>query len=214
MTFHDLAHDSPMTSPITSNIKPLAREMAARICRRSGVAEPNHRRWATICIDTAICYCRICGPASPASGRAPASRWSAIPPNAPTRCSNSSTPAVTRSACPAICTTRRPSVLGDLSARSWPRTIAAGWRRDPRRPAKAATHNHRCSWLRRAGPPAHFKINIGGYGSRLKAGTTRSAASATVTSPTLVQVSPPHRIPITHPRTSSFFGPATITSLA
>jgi alkanesulfonate monooxygenase SsuD/methylene tetrahydromethanopterin reductase-like flavin-dependent oxidoreductase (luciferase family) len=82
--------------------------------------------------NTAICYCRICGPASPASGRAPASRWSAIPPNAPTRCSNSSTPAVIRSACPAICTTRRPSVLGDLSARSWPRTIAAGWRRDPR----------------------------------------------------------------------------------
>ena len=58
---------------------------------------------------TAICCCRICGPASPRSAPAPASPSSAIPPNAPIRCSNSSTPAATRSACPAISMTRRPS---------------------------------------------------------------------------------------------------------
>jgi alkanesulfonate monooxygenase len=56
---------------------------------------------------TAICCCRIYGPASPRCGRAPASPWSAIPRNAPPPCSNSSMPAATRSACRAICMTRR-----------------------------------------------------------------------------------------------------------
>ena len=41
---------------------------------------------------------------------APASPSSAIPSSAPRRCSNSSMPAAIRSACPAICTMRRPSV--------------------------------------------------------------------------------------------------------
>jgi len=30
---------------MTSNIEPLAREMAARICRRSGMSEPDMARW-------------------------------------------------------------------------------------------------------------------------------------------------------------------------
>jgi alkanesulfonate monooxygenase len=45
------------------------------------------------------------------SAPAPALPWSAILSSAPIRWSNSSTPAATRSACPAICMTRRPSVL-------------------------------------------------------------------------------------------------------
>src|SRR5258708_7007395 len=56
--------------------------------------------------------------------------------------------------------------------------------------------------------------------STIAAGWRRNAAaecqlsaSATVTSPILVQVSPPHSIPITQPRTSSLRGAATITSL-
>ena len=43
------------------------------------------------------------------SAPAPASPSSAIPRNAPIRCSNSSMPAAIRSACPAICMTRRPN---------------------------------------------------------------------------------------------------------
>jgi hypothetical protein len=39
-------------------------------------------------------------------------------------------------------------------------------------PAHAGTHNHRSACLRKLGPPPGAAINIGGYGSRLKAGTT------------------------------------------
>jgi hypothetical protein len=39
---------SPMTSPMTSNIEPLAREMAARICRRSGMAEAEIPHWVDL----------------------------------------------------------------------------------------------------------------------------------------------------------------------
>jgi hypothetical protein len=39
-------------------------------------------------------------------------------------------------------------------------------------PANAGTHNHRYSWLWLAVAPAVHKIGSGGYGSRLKAGTT------------------------------------------
>ena len=76
----------------------------------------NIRRRTSACsslsANTAISCCRICGPASPRSVPAPGSRWSATPRNAPRPCSNSSTPAATRSACRAICTMRRPSVSG------------------------------------------------------------------------------------------------------
>src|SRR6185437_14189239 len=74
----------------------------------------------------AICCCRICGPASPGCGPAPALPWSAAPPNAPTCCSNSSMPAATPSACPAICMTRRPNGSAGSFARSSPRIIAGG----------------------------------------------------------------------------------------
>ena len=43
------------------------------------------------------------------AGPAPASASSATPSSAPRRCRSSSTPAATRSACPAICTTRKPN---------------------------------------------------------------------------------------------------------
>ena len=88
---------------------------------------------------TATSCCRICGPASPGCGRAPASPWSAIPRNAPAPCSNSSMPAATRSACPAMCTTRRPSASDGWFARSSPRIIAAGWRREVAAATASAT---------------------------------------------------------------------------
>ena len=35
-------------TPMTSNIEPLAREMAERICRRSGMAEADIPRWVDL----------------------------------------------------------------------------------------------------------------------------------------------------------------------
>ena len=35
-------------TPMTSNIEPLAREMAARICRRSGMAEAEIPHWVDL----------------------------------------------------------------------------------------------------------------------------------------------------------------------
>src|SRR6202000_2546103 len=57
---------------------------------------------------------------------------SAIPRNALACCKSSSTPAATRSACPAISTTRRPNVSGGWCGRSSRRTIGDDWRRELR----------------------------------------------------------------------------------
>ena len=37
-----------MTIPLTSNVEPLAREMAGHICRRSGMSEADIPRWVDL----------------------------------------------------------------------------------------------------------------------------------------------------------------------
>src|SRR5437868_6940687 len=83
----------------------LVRHATERQSRKSRHFTTSRRRTcacSSLPVSMATCCCRICGPASPRFVPVPTSPSSAIPSHAPTRCSNSSMPAVIRSARPAI----------------------------------------------------------------------------------------------------------------